>query len=82
MMSGEPHFQLGKFFVAGGIALAILGLIMMAGQKFSLPTLGRLPGDIALKNKHFQFYFPIVSCVILSVVFTVVLWIVSILARK
>jgi len=54
----------------------------MAGTKFSLPALGRLPGDISLKSKHFQFYFPIVTCAILSIVFTLVLWVISFLTRK
>ena len=65
-----------------GIALVILGLVVMAGSKFSFFGLGRLPGDIAVKGKDFQFYFPIVTCLILSVVVTAVLWIISFLMRR
>ncbi len=82
MMGGEIPFQLGRFLVITGVCLVIFGLIVMAGSKFSFFGLGRLPGDIALKGKSFQFYFPIVTCVILSVVATLVLWLVSYLTRR
>ena len=81
-MSSAIHFQLGRFLVILGIILVILGLLVMAGSKFSFFGLGRLPGDIAYKGKNFQFYFPIVTCLILSVVVTALLWIISFLTRK
>ena len=81
-MSGALHLQLGRFLVISGIALVVLGLIVMAGTKFSFLGLGRLPGDITLRGKHFQFYFPIVTCVIVSVAVTAILWIISFLTRK
>ena len=59
-------FQIGRFLVIVGIVLVVLGLIVMAGSKFSFFGLGRLPGDIAYKGKNFQFYFPIVTCLIVS----------------
>ena len=74
-------FQLGKFLVTVGVLLAAAGLLLMAGAKFSLFGLGRLPGDIAYKGKNFQFYFPIVTCLVLSVVLTLVFWIISHLKR-
>jgi len=49
----------------------------MAGARFSLFGLGRLPGDIVYRGKNLQFYFPIVTCLLLSVVLTLVLWIIS-----
>jgi len=81
-MSGAFHLQLGRFLVLSGIALVVLGLMVMAGAKFSFLGLGRLPGDITLRGKHFQFYFPIVTCVVLSVVATLVLWVISLLTRR
>ncbi len=81
-MNSAIHFQMGKFLVITGIAIVVLGLIVMAGSKFSLFGLGRLPGDIALKGKHVQFYFPIVTCLIVSAALTAVLWIISFLTRK
>jgi hypothetical protein len=43
--------------------------------------LGRLPGDIAYQGKHGSFYFPVVTCILLSVVLTLVLWLVQWLKR-
>lgn len=81
-MSGAIHFQLGRFLVILGVVLVVLGLIVMAGSKFSFFGLGRLPGDIAHKGKNFQFYFPVVTCLVVSGVLTAVFWIISFLARK
>jgi DUF2905 family protein len=74
--------QLGKFLVIAGVLLVAAGLFVMAGARFSLFGLGRLPGDIVYKGKNVQFYFPIVTCVLLSVVVTLVLWIISHFTRR
>jgi uncharacterized membrane protein len=79
MSDGLP-FQAGKFLIIAGVTLVVLGLLLMAGVKLSF--LGRLPGDIAYKGKNVTFYFPIVTCVILSVVLTLVFWVISFLARR
>ena len=81
-MGGAIHFQMGRFLVIIGIVLVVLGLIVMAGSKFSFFGLGRLPGDMAFKGKHYQFYFPIVTCVVVSALLTAVLWIISLLTRR
>ncbi|MGD1103406.1 MAG: DUF2905 domain-containing protein [Terriglobia bacterium] len=81
-MSSAIHFQMGRFLVIIGIVLVVLGLMVMAGSKFSFFGLGRLPGDIAYKGKNFQFYFPIVSCLVLSAAVTLVFWVISLLSRK
>ena len=81
-MSGAIYLQLGRFLVISGIALVVLGLMVMAGAKFSCLGLGRLPGDITCRGKHFQFYFPIVTCLVVSVALTAVLWIISFLTRR
>jgi len=75
-------FQLGKFLVIAGGLLVAAGLLLMAGARYSLFGLGRLPGDIVYKGKNVQFYFPIVTCLLLSVVLTLVLWIVSHFFRR
>jgi len=75
-------FQLGKFLVIVGVLLVAAGLLLMAGARSSLFGLGRLPGDIVYKGKNVQFYFPIVTCVLLSVVLTLVLWIISHFTRR
>ena len=81
-MSSAIHFQLGRFLVIIGIVLVVLGLIVMAGSKFSFFGLGRLPGDIAYKGKNFQFYFPIVTCLVRERRGDAVLWVISLLTRK
>jgi predicted Co/Zn/Cd cation transporter (cation efflux family) len=79
MSDGLP-FQAGKFLIIVGIVFVVLGLLLMAGAKLSF--LGRLPGDIAYKGKNVTFYFPIVTCLVLSVVLTLVFWVVSFLTKR
>jgi len=81
-MSSAIHLQLGRFLVIIGIVLVVLGLIVMAGSRFSFWGLGRLPGDIAVRGKNFQFYFPVVTCLVLSAAVTLIFWVISILTRK
>jgi hypothetical protein len=81
-MGSAIQFQLGRFLVTIGIVLVVLGLIVMAGSKFSFFGLGRLPGDIAYKGKSIQFYFPIVTCLVLSAAVTLFFWLISFLTRK
>ena len=81
-MNGGIPVQLGKFLVIAGVVLVALGLLLMAGTRFSFWGFGRLPGDIAYKSKNVSFYFPIVSCLILGAVLTLALWLVSLLTRR
>jgi hypothetical protein len=74
--------QLGKFLVIVGVLLVAVGLFMMTGFRFSFFGLGRLPGDIAYKGKNVQFYFPIVTCLLLSAVLTLVFWVISLLTKR
>jgi hypothetical protein len=74
--------QLGKLLVIVGVLLVAAGLLLMAGARFSLFGPGRLPGDFVYKGKNLQFYFPIVTCMLLSVVLTVVLWFISHFTRR
>jgi len=81
-MGGAASYQLGRFLVIAGIILVGLGLIFMAGSKLSFLGLGRLPGDIAYKGKNFQFYFPIVTCLVVSGAITAIFWIISLLTKR
>jgi hypothetical protein len=58
----------GKILLMAGLAIAALGLFLIFSPK--IPWLGRLPGDILIKRGSATFYFPIVTCIILSVVLT------------
>ena len=64
---------LGRMLIAFGLVLVVLGVVLTIGDKLPL-RLGRLPGDIYLRGKHGSFYFPVVTCLLLSVVFSLVLW--------
>jgi hypothetical protein len=58
--------ELGKFVVVIGVVVTLVGLVMWSG--FAPKWLGRLPGDIRIEREHSAFYFPIVTCIILSIV--------------
>ena len=64
--------------VLGGVVAAI-GLVWLLGP--SIPWLGRLPGDIAIERQHVRFCFPIVTCALVSLLLSGVVWIVRQLSR-
>jgi hypothetical protein len=61
----------GKFLVTIGIVIVVVGLIFWSG--FAPKWLGRLPGDIRIERGNSAFYFPIVTCIIISVVLSLLL---------
>jgi Protein of unknown function (DUF2905) len=63
--------ELGKFVVVLGVIITLVGLVMWGG--FAPKWLGRLPGDIRIERGHSAFYFPIVTCIILSIVLSLLL---------
>ena len=72
--------ELGRMFLIVGVVLAVAGALLMYGARPPL-RLGRLPGDIAYRGRNTTFYFPIVTCILLSLAFTLVLWIVNLFRR-
>jgi len=67
--------NLGKILVIAGIILIIAGLIFwFAGNR--LGWIGHLPGDIRIEKENFKFYFPISTMIIISVLLTLILWII------
>lgn len=72
--------QMGKWLIFLGIAIAIVGLILVISDRFGFP--GKLPGDIYIRKGNFQIYIPVVSSVILSLLLTGFLWLVQHLIRK
>ena len=64
--------EVGKFLFITGLAVAAVGLLFWFGP--SQGGLGRLPGDIQYTRGNFSFYFPIVTCLILSLLLTLILW--------
>lgn len=59
--------------IVAGLILLALGLVISLGAKLPI-RLGRLPGDIVVRGKHSVFYFPLVTCLLLSVVLSFLLW--------
>jgi Protein of unknown function (DUF2905) len=64
----------GRVLVLVGLVIAGVGLIWVLFP--SLPRLGRLPGDIVIEGKNSRFYFPIVTCIVISVVLSLVMWLI------
>ena len=72
----ESLRELGRMLLMLGGLLFLVGTFFFFGGKLPF-RLGRLPGDIVHKGEHTTFYFPIVTCVILSVGLTLLFWILS-----
>ena len=63
--------EIGKMLIVLGAVMVVLGLALWSG--FGAGWLGRLPGDIRIERGHSAFYFPIVTCIILSIVLSLLL---------
>jgi hypothetical protein len=63
--------DLGKLLVIIGATIVVVGLLLWSGVGKN--WIGRLPGDIQIKRENFGFYFPIVTCLLLSVLLTIIL---------
>ena len=64
--------ELGKLLVIAGLIIAAVGALLWSGIGKS--WLGRLPGDIHYTKGNFSFHFPIVTCLLLSLILTVIFW--------
>jgi hypothetical protein len=62
----------GKTLILFGVLLIVLGVLFTFGSK--IPWLGRLPGDIYINRGNFTFYFPLTTCILLSLIITLVLY--------
>ena len=72
--------EMGKMMVVLGLALVVIGGIVMLLGRTGLP-LGRLPGDIVYRGKNTTFYFPLASCILISVVLSIVLFLIGRMKR-
>jgi hypothetical protein len=64
---------IGRTLIILGVALVIIGALISLGGRLPF-RLGHLPGDIEIRSRNSVFYFPLVTCLILSVVFSLVMW--------
>ena len=67
--------DLAKTIIILGIVLVIAGLVMLVIQK--APFLGKLPGDIVIRKEHFTFYFPLTTSVIISIIISLILYLIG-----
>jgi hypothetical protein len=76
----DPLRELGRgLLILGGIAVVVGAFLYLSGR---LPLrLGRLPGDIVHRGEHTTFYFPIVTCLLLSVGLSLIFWLFSLFRR-
>lgn len=63
--------DVGKLLIILGVIIVVIGIAFTLGPR--IPFLGRLPGDIAINRGNVHFYFPIVTCVVLSLLATLIL---------
>jgi hypothetical protein len=65
---------MGRMLIVVGLVIAALGLLLMVGERLPV-RLGRLPGDIVYRGRNTTFYFPLMTCLLLSLILSVVMWI-------
>jgi hypothetical protein len=70
----------GKILVALGVLIVVVGAVLMLAGRANLP-IGRLPGDIAYRGKHTSFYFPLTTSILLSIVLSLVVYLISRFSR-
>ena len=63
---------MAKVLIVVGLALAAIGAVIYLGGR--IPWLGHLPGDIRIQREHFSFYFPLTTSILVSIVLSVILW--------
>ena len=72
----EPTQQFGRTLLILGAVLVVVGAFLYFGAKLPF-RLGRLPGDIVHRGQRTTFYFPLVSCIVISVLLSLILWIIN-----
>ena len=75
MAAPDPAALLGRILLVAGIVIAAAGLLLMLGPR--LPRLGRLPGDIVWSRGGVRVYLPITTCLLISLVLTILMALLS-----
>jgi hypothetical protein len=68
--------DVGRIIVILGVSLVVIGALVMLFGRAGLP-IGRLPGDIVYKGKNATFYFPLATCILLSIVVSLVMYLIG-----
>jgi hypothetical protein len=71
------HTSFGWMLLILGLVIAGIGLVWILVP--SIPWLGRLPGDTRIERENFRFYFPLVTCLLLSLLLSLVVWVIRLL---
>jgi hypothetical protein len=66
----------GRTVIILGLILVVVGILMTLGDRLPI-KLGRLPGDIVVRGKHGAFYFPIVTCLVVSAMLSLAMWLIG-----
>ena len=69
----------GWLLLIVGVFIAVIGLAWLFAP--SIPWLGKLPGDIVIERENFRFYFPLATCILISVLLTGIMWLVRYFSR-
>jgi len=64
--------DLGRWLIVAGVILVVVGAVLLLAPK--LPWLGKLPGDISFKRGNFSFYLPLGTCILISIILTLIFW--------
>lgn len=68
--------NLGRMLIVLGLLVTALGVLVLLGERLPI-RLGRLPGDIVIRGKHSVFYIPLVACLLISAVLSLVMWLLN-----
>lgn len=69
----------GWLLIVIGLLIAAIGVLWLLLP--AVPWLGKLPGDVVIERDNFRFYFPLTTCIVLSVLLTAVLWLIRYFSR-
>lgn len=67
---------MGRMLIGLGVLLIVVGLLVTLGERLPI-RLGRLPGDIVIRGKNTSFYFPVVTCLLISAVLSLLMWLLN-----
>ena len=68
----NPLFSIGKALIIMGLIIAVIGVLLVVAPR--IPWLGKLPGDILIKKDNFQLYLPVTTCIIISIILTLLFY--------
>jgi len=71
----SPMNAIGRILILLGVVLVVMGVVLLFGPK--IPVLGKLPGDISIERKGYALYVPITTCVLISIVLTLLMWLLG-----